>query len=165
VVSIAAALAAFACSAAPLHAPPYPGHAPGLGRLPWVAGAPPSLGLVGLVWYWPRAWANVHSARIYTGGTTPGGGNGPNMKILWVFTAPAAKRAYTRAGGGDLVVQGARLDAPGKTRQRFASITYAGQNGAPSFASIVDLPAAGCWRLRLSTGGLRATVTFLAVSG
>jgi hypothetical protein len=164
VVPIAAALAALACSAAPLHAPPYPGHAPGLGYLPWVSGSPASLGLVGLVWYWPHAWADVHRARIYTSGETPGG-HGASMKILWVFTSPAAKRAYTRAGGGGLIVQGTRLDGPGRTWQQFSPVSYAGQNGTPSWASIVDLPAAGCWRLRLSTGGLRATVTFLAVSG
>jgi hypothetical protein len=157
--------AALVCSAALLHPGPYPGHASGLGQLPWVSGQPASLGLVGLVWYWPRAWADVHRARIYTGGTTPGGHGGPNMKILWVFTSAAAKRAYVRGGGGDLIVQGRRLDGVGKTWQRFVPIGYAGQDGAPSFASIIDLTSAGCWRLRLSAGALHATVDFLAVTG
>jgi hypothetical protein len=159
--ALAAALAALACAAPPVHPAPYPSHAPGLGRLPWVEGTPASLGLVGLIWYWPRSWNNVHTARIYTHGTSPGG-HGPSMKILWAFLSARAKRAYR---GGDLVVRGQRLDGPGTTRQRFTSIGYQGQNGAPSFASIIDLPTAGCWRLRLTAGPLRATVDFLAVSG
>jgi hypothetical protein len=160
--AIAAALAALICSAAPVHVGPYPAHAPGLGQLPWVRGTPTSLGLVGLMWYWPSAWSDVHTARIYTRGTTPGG-NGPSMKILWAFLSPVSKRLYARSGGGDLIVQTRRLDGPGKTWQRFVPIGYAGQNGAPSFASIVNLPTAGCWRVRLTAGGLRATVDFLAV--
>jgi hypothetical protein len=161
VLHLAAVLAALTCSAAPVHTEPYPGAAPGLGSLPWVRGAPASLGLVGLIWYWPDAWRDVHTARIYTGGETPGG-NGPNMKVRWAFLSQRAKRLYA---GGDLIVQGRRLDGSGHTWQRFVPIGYAGQNGAPSFASIIDLPSAGCWRLRLSAGGLRATVDFLAVSG
>jgi hypothetical protein len=43
------------------------------------------------------------------------------------------------------------------------AISYSGQNGAPSYASIVDVPTAGCWRLRLSTGTLRASVVLQAV--
>ena len=161
--AIAAAVAALTCSAAPVHAGPYPANAPGLGQLPWVRGTPTSLGLVGLIWYWPSAWSDMHAARIYTHGTTPDG-NGPSMKILWAFLSPTSKRLYARNGGGDLIVQGHRLDGAGKTWQRFVPIGYTGQNGAPSFASIINLTSTGCWRLRLSTGGLHATVDFLAVS-
>lgn len=159
--ALAAAVAALACAAAPVHPAPYPAQAPGLGGLPWVRGTPASLGLVGLIWYWPKAWSGINTARIYTHGATPGPGNGPSMKILWAFLSPRARRSYS---GGDLVVRGRRLDGPGRTAQRFAPISYAGQNSAPSFASIVDLPVAGCWRLSLSADGLRATVDFLAVS-
>ncbi|MGH2970791.1 MAG: hypothetical protein ACRDLE_01405 [Gaiellaceae bacterium] len=157
--ALAALLAALACAAPPVHPAPYPAHAAGLGGLPWVRGKPASLGLVGLIWYWPKSWADVHTARIYTHGRSAGG-HDPSMKILWVFLSPRAKHSYS---GGDLVVQGRRLDGPGTTRQRFASVGYQGQNGAPSFASIIDLPTAGCWQLRLSADGLRATIDFLAV--
>jgi hypothetical protein len=157
----AASPAPAACPAARVHYTPYPGRAPGLGQLPWVAGTPASLGLVGLLWYWPADWRarRVRPARIFTGGEVRAGG--PSTKILWVFLSGSAARRYA---GGDLVVQGLRLDGPGRTRQRFASIGYAGRNGAPSFASIVTLPAAGCWRLRLASGGLRASVVVQAVS-
>jgi hypothetical protein len=157
-----ASSASAACPAALVRYAPYPGRAPGLGRLPWVAGTPSTLGLVGLLWYWPEDWKTrrVEPARIFTGGEVRAGG--PSTKILWAFLSPSAKRRYA---GGDLVVQGRRLDGPGRTWQRFASIGYAGQKGAPSFASIVTLPVSGCWRLRLSAGGLHAAVVVRAVRG
>jgi hypothetical protein len=65
--------------------------------------------------------------------------------------------------GGRLVVRGRRLDRPGSFRQEFSAISYGGQQGAPSYASIVDVPSAGCWQLQLSTGTLRASVVFQAV--
>ena len=82
------------------------------------------------------------------------------MKILWVFLGRSAKGR----GGVQLVVRGRRLDKPGSFRQAFAAVFYSGQQGAPSYASIVDVPTAGCWRLQLSTGTLRSSVLFQAVT-
>jgi hypothetical protein len=149
------------CSAALVHFTPYPGEGVGLRQLPWVRGASDGLGLVGLIWYWPQAWREqqIDRALIYPGGTTPNGGS---TKILWAFLTPKARRAYT---GGPLTVRGERLDAPGKTWQRFVPIAYAGQNSAPSFASGITLPAEGCWRLHLGSGALHATVVFEATAG
>jgi hypothetical protein len=148
------------CGASVVHYTPYPGGAAGLGQLPWIRGTSAGLGLVGLLWYWPQAWREqqIDGALIYPGGTTPSGGN---TKILWAFLSPKAKRAYA---GGPLIVKGERLDAPGKTWQRFVPIAYAGQNGAPSFASGITVPSEGCWRLQLGAGGLHATVVFQATS-
>jgi hypothetical protein len=42
-------------------------------------------------------------------------------------------------------------------------IAFSGQTG-PSFASIVDVPEPGCWRLDLSTGQLRASLVLLAIT-
>ena len=84
-----------------------------------------------------------------------------NTKILWAFLSEKAKRTFA---GGDLVVKGTRLDGPSSTWQRFAGIGYAGQNGAPSFASIIVLPSDGCWRLQLGAGGLHASVVFEATT-
>jgi hypothetical protein len=138
----------------------YPGTGEGLSGLPWVRGEPPDAGLVGLLWYWPQDWQRRHlrEARIFTGGVAPAG---YNVKILWAFLAPSAKDR----GGGELVVEGDRLDGPGAFRQEFAAIGYAGQRGAPSYASIIDVPRPGCWRLTLTTGDLRASVDFRAVRG
>jgi hypothetical protein len=55
------------------------------------------------------------------------------------------------------------LDRPGKFRETFSAISYTGQEGAPSWASSLDLPTPGCWRLRLSSGELRAFVDIRAV--
>jgi hypothetical protein len=148
------------CRAARVHYTPYPGGASGLTTLPWVRATSAGLGLVGLLWYWPSEWRDqgVDHALMYPGGQAPGGA--PNMKVLWAFLSPKAKRLVR----GRLIVQGQRLDGPGKTWQQFAPIGYAGQNGAPSFASIIVLPAEGCWKVRLSAGAAHATVVFQATT-
>lgn len=64
-----------------------------------------------------------------------------------------------------LAVEGRRLDGAGTFRQAFAAISDEGQDGAPSYASIIDVPELGCSRLNLSTGNLRAPVVFRAVRG
>jgi hypothetical protein len=146
------------CATARVRYTPYPGGDRRLDALPWVRGEPARTGLVGLLWYWPFEWRQrgVRAARIYTGGSAAAG---YSTKILWVFTARSARgRGATR-----LAVRGRRLDAPGSFRQEFAAVSYAGQRGAPSYASIVDVPSAGCWRLELSTGSLRASLNFQAV--
>jgi hypothetical protein len=114
---------------------------------------------VGLLWYWPPEWGHRHltEPRIYTGGEAP---QGWSTKILWVFLAGSRSRAEDR-----LTVRGRRLDGPGAMRQRFAAIGYAGQHGAPSFASIIDIPRPGSWRLQLSSGELRGTVDLRAIRG
>ena len=53
--------------------------------------------------------------------------------------------------------------AKGTFRETFSAISYAGHEGAPSWASSLDLPTPGCWRLRLSSGKLRAFVDIRAV--
>ena len=94
--------------------------------------------------------------RIPTGGETPWGSS---TKILWVWVGSAARSR----GGGEVVVTGRRLGGRERFRQTFVAVSYAGQRGAPSFASIVDVPRPGCWQLALSTGKLRAHVIMRAV--
>jgi hypothetical protein len=148
------------CPAAIVHLAPLPGVAGSLGRLPWVGATPSAQQLVGLLVYWPDEWRaqKVSRATIYTGGHTPAGT--PNMKILWVFLAPQAK---TAPDAGKVVIKGRRLDGPGKSWQQFVAISYSGQNRAPSYASIVDLPTAGCWQLDLRAGSLHGTTVFRAI--
>jgi hypothetical protein len=152
------AQAGAACKPARVQYTPYPGGDRRLAKSVWVRGEPRTAGLVGLLWYWPENWqqSRLRSARIFTGGVAPAG---YSTKILWAFLAPSAKGR----GGPRLVVRGRRLDGPGSFRQEFAAISYQGQRGAPSYASIIDVPRPGCWRLQLSTGGLRASVVFRAV--
>ena len=61
-------------------------------------------------------------------------------------------------------MQGTRLDAPGSFTHRFGAISYGGQRRAPSFASIIDVPKAGCWRLDVSTAKLSASVVVRALT-
>ena len=156
----ATAMKGASCTPALVHFTPYPGGAPGLTTLPWVRTTSAGLGLVGLLWYWPTQWRDqgIDRALIFPGGHAPPSGS---TKILWAFLAPKAKRLVS----GSLIVQGQRLDAPGKTWQRFAPIAYDGQNGAPSYASIIVLPAEGCWKVRLSAGAAHANVVFQATTG
>jgi len=67
-----------------------------------------------------------------------------------------------RNWGGVLELTGIRLDAQGSFMQQF---TLAG--GVPGdravFPSIVDVPAAGCWLLRLRTGRLAGVLVVRAV--
>jgi hypothetical protein len=142
-----------ACDPPRVHYTPYAGGDRRLDGIPWIEGT--DSGLVGLLWYWPKEWRH-REARIFTGGVAP---QGYSAKLMWVFLDPEAKDR----GGAELLVEGRRLNGPGRIRERFAAIGYAGQQGAPSYASIVDLPKPGCWRLTLTTGDLRATVDMRAV--
>jgi hypothetical protein len=125
----------------------------------WLRGRPASSGLVVVLAYWPQEWRRrrVRDARIYTGGEMP---QGWSTKAMWAFLGSAQRNR----GGEELVVRGTRLDARGRFTQRFAAIGDAGQNGAPSFASIVDVPKAGCWRLDVSTATLRSSVVVRAIT-
>ena len=148
------------CVPARVNYTPYGGGDRQLDHTAWVGGAPGRYRLRGLLWYWPESWRKqqVDRARIYVGGEAP---QGWTTKILWAFLGEAAK---TRAAG-HLAVRGRRLDGRGSFTQRFAAIGYDSQDGAPSFASIVDVPKPGCWRLQLTTGRVRVSVVFRAVRG
>lgn len=136
------------------HDKPYPGANRDLHGIPWIEGKP--TGLVGLLGYWREAWGRSREARIFTGGVAP---EGYSAKVLWVFLAPAARDR----GATELMVRGRRLDGGGRFRDTFAAIGFEGQRGEPSYASIIDVPLPGCWRLTLTTGELRATVDLRAV--
>jgi hypothetical protein len=139
---------------------PHPGHGDGLSQIPWIRAEPRASGLVALLWYWPQEWQREHlrETRIFTGGVAPAG---YNVKVMWVFLSHSA----VGRAGSELVVDGRRLDGPGRFKDSFAAIGYAGQREAPSYASIIVVPEPGCWRLNLSSGALRAHADFRAVKG
>lgn len=144
------------CAPPRVNRTPYPGGDERMHGIPWIRGRPRSHGLVGLLWYWPDEWDNVGRAQVFTGGVAPAG---YSAKVLWAFLDPSAR---DRAGG-ELVIEARRLDGPGRRRDTFAAISYEGQEGAPSYASIIELDRPGCWRLFLTTGDLRAHVDVRAV--
>ena len=151
--------AAAGCPLSPVHYDAYGGGDLSMDRTPWLRGRPAASGLAALLWYWPREWADGHrnGATIYTGGEMP---QGWSTKVLWTFVG----RAQRGRGGHELVVKGTRLDAHGAFTQRFGAISYRGQRRAPSFASIIDVPKAGCWRLDVATARLRASVVVRAIT-
>jgi hypothetical protein len=148
------------CPATTVHYTRHAGLGEQLGSLPWIGGSPAAQQLVGLLWYWPEAWRAEGRAKatIYSGGRGPDGRT--TMKILWIFLAPKARSA---PGAGQVVIKGHRLDGAGTSWQRFVEISYRGQNGVP-YASTVDLPSPGCWRVDLSAGPLHASTVFEAIS-
>jgi len=150
-----------ACRTMRIQYRPYPGDIRGVGRIPWIRGEPAGTRPVALLWYWPTSWTRHHIrvARIFTGGIAPAG---YNVKVLWTFLAPAARGR----GGRDLIVRGHQIDGPGSFRAGpFSVIGNAGQRGAPSYASIIDVPHPGCWRLSLRTGRLAAQFEVWAIRG
>ena len=108
-----------------------------------------------------QSWTRRHlrEARIFTGGVAPAG---YNVKILWTFLAPLARSRAVR----NLVVQGHQLDGSATFRQQpFSRISSTGQRGAASYASIINVPHPGCWRLDLKSRGLSGHIQFRAVPG
>jgi hypothetical protein len=97
----------------------------------------------------------VRTARIFAGGKAPAG---YSTKILWTVV-PASGFA---PAGPRLTVRGVQLDGDAAFAQEFGGISFSGQRG-PAYASIVDVPEPGCWRLELSSGRLRASLVVLAV--
>jgi hypothetical protein len=109
---------------------------------------------------WVRAGSVTGNVFAYSGSTlmdgrvnssdglvlyTHGGTGNPAMKILWTIRRP----------GRWLTLRGTRLDAPGVFAQRW--------RGAREVPSIVNVPAAGCWRLSLDSGKTRASFVVAAV--
>jgi len=88
----------------------------------------------------------VDGLRIYAGGKAP---DGATMKILWTV---ASRRA-----GGSLALTARRIDGRGLVERVFPPA------GGGQFPSIVNLPAAGCWRVSVRTGSARATFVVRAI--
>jgi hypothetical protein len=150
--------AAASCPVSQVRYDAYGGGDHSMDRTPWLAGRPAGSGLAAMLWYWPSEWtrARRRGAAIYTGGEMP---QGWSTKVLWTWLGPAQRGR----GGRRLTVRGTRLDAHGSFTQRFGAISYGGQDRAPSFASIIDVPSTGCWRLDASTAELRASVVVRAL--
>jgi hypothetical protein len=96
---------------------------------------------------WP--WQSSGPASL----TTHGHDGDRNMKVPWWVD---------RSWRGSLELTGIRLDADGRFEQQFT--IAGGVSGDRSvFPSIVDVPAAGCWLLRLRTGRLAGVLVVRAV--
>jgi hypothetical protein len=84
-------------------------------------------------------------------------GRGPdyNANVLWWVS---------RNWGLALELRGIRLDGAGTFRQEFpAAYAHDGPQDEMAFPSTVDVPAAGCWLLRLRTGAVAGVLVVRAV--
>jgi hypothetical protein len=98
-------------------------------------------------------WPWYSTARL----ATHGHDGDANMKIPWWVR---------RNWGRSLELVGTRLDAAGSFRQAFpAANTHDGPQNQMVFPSIVDIPAAGCWLLRLRTAKLAGVIVVRAFNG
>jgi hypothetical protein len=146
IVTLLGAVAVSPCASSPVHYRPYPGVGAGLARVPWISTS--NGAFYGHLFYvegtpWRRS--KPHRARIFT--TLLRRNIAP--KVLWV----SRRGART----GRLVIHGRRLDALGSFTWRQS---YRSRGQFPSF---VEIPAAGCWRVTVSSGGSSGSVVFEAV--
>jgi hypothetical protein len=146
------------CKPARVRYGPNPGPLPVTDGLPWVAGGPRASGLIALFWFWPPEWLErrVPRARIYARGAGP---KGLNMKVMWTF-ADAASR---HRAGAEISIRGRRFGGRGRYSETFPAVGSGGPDDAQSYATIIDLPRPGCWRLTATTGSLDGWVDIRAV--
>jgi hypothetical protein len=132
------------CAATTVHyQPARSGTATGVSG-PWVAST--NSAFRGYLFYvGATRWARTKPQRAHI--FTTKGHARVYPKVLWL-----ALGASTTA----ISIRGTRLDHPGA----FAS-TYSGVGGG-QYPSYVEVPTAGCWRVSVSSGSLRGSVTFLA---
>jgi hypothetical protein len=149
---LAAALVSLVCAATPVHGEPFP-KSGGLSQLEWVQATPHSAGLVGMLFAFDEGISgDPPRLTLWAGGKAPG--KGPSQKILWVIRnrgeSPTIVVRGTQVGGSDTFVQ--RFHAVGATEPQ-----------GTSYASIVNAPHAGCWRLDVSSGRVKGSVVVQVV--
>ena len=135
-----------ACPASHVHYVSYPGVGTGLERVPWIETSNGAFyGHLFYVGGTPWRLSKPVGAHIFT---TVKQGN-VNPKVLWISRRGAAT--------GHLVIRGRRLDAPGTFATRRPYV------GGYQFPSYVEIPAAGCWRVTISSARVSGSVVFVAV--
>jgi hypothetical protein len=122
---------------------------PRFGGVVWMPASPRSSGIAAVLFV--STLPGAETAVIYAGGRAP---EGWNTKFLWWSPAP----------GSSLRLLGTRLDRPGSFEQveHTAYGTTPPVTG-PVFPSIVDIPAAGCWAVKVASGNRAGLVVFQAV--
>jgi hypothetical protein len=147
---LAALLASVVCAATPVHGEPLP-KSGGLSQLKWVQATPHRAGIVGMLFAFDAQISGVPPMfSLWAGGKAPP--PGPNQKILWIVRNTHAT--------GTLVVRGRNL-ATGETfRDSFNRVFDASPAPAEGreYASIVNVPHAGCWRLDVVSGGAKGSL-------
>ena len=118
---------------------------PRFGDVTWMPTMPARNGIVAIRFV--STLPGADRAVVYAGGSAPAGWA---TKFLWWSPRP----------GRNVALAGWRLDADGTFGQLFPA---AGADEGAVYPSIVDIPAAGCWAVRVSIGGRAGLVVFEAV--
>jgi hypothetical protein len=147
---LAATLAA-PCPATPVHVDPLP-QSGSLAPLRWVQATPYRAGIVGMLFAYDKQLeddALRPTFALWAHGVAPGGWN---TKILWIVRNVHAQGLFT--------LRGRELAGTRTFRARFSRVTDASAQPAQGneYASIVKVPAAGCWRLDVSSGSARGSL-------
>jgi hypothetical protein len=146
IVTLLGATAVSPCPASHVHYGADPGVERGLRSIPWIATSNGAFH-AHLFYFGGTPWgiSKPRSARIFTTVVQ----RPINPKVLWI----SRRGART----GRLLIRGRRLDALGSFtwRQSYRS--------GYQFPSYVEVPAAGCWRVTVSSGGSSGSVVFEAV--
>lgn len=136
-----------ACVAARAYSTASPPTAGGPRGVPWMRAGR----VVGYLYGYGETLQRLSPGRaaLFAGGT---GSKGEAMKVLWA----------ARGGRSVVTVAGDRLHAPGSFLQSFSSVGVIGSGDWVYYASIVDLPEAGCWRLTIGPSRWRSRFALLA---
>jgi hypothetical protein len=154
---LAAVALAGSCAATPVHGEPLPQSGSLLAQLPWVQATPSRAGIVGMLFgYDPKLETGLERPEfaLWARGVAPAGWS---TKILWIIRNVHATAAIT--------IRGSELGGRGRFRQEFRIVFDHSpeRTAGRMYASIVRIPAAGCWRLDVSSGRVRGSLVVRAV--
>jgi hypothetical protein len=131
---------------------------PALGTLngSWVQPNPASTQIWGYLW----EEGEILNGRfaVYVGGVNPS--TGYSQKVLWGMPSTASHEQMLRAR---LTLSGVRLSPrPKASFVQHLSGAYSGDTQGQLFPSILKVPRAGCWKLSLQTGNIKASIVVRA---
>jgi hypothetical protein len=155
--ALAALIASVACAATPVHGEALP-QSGSLSGTKWVQASPHRSGIVGMLFaYDAKISGDPPRFSLWAGGAAPS--PGPNQKILWIVRNTHAATS--------IVVRGFEIGGMDGFKQHFNEVGDASAKPAKGreYASIVNVPHAGCWRLAVSTGGAQGSFTVQVVDG
>ncbi len=148
ILLLASALAgsnAQSCPATAVHLDQLP-QAGDLSDLRWVQAQPLRAGIVGMLFAWDPALQNDPTRPTFALHARGRGPNGASAKVLWIIRNSRVS--------GTLTIRGSELGGSATFRQQFQVVYDASAHPAKGFeyASIVNVPFAGCWRLSVQSG-------------
>ena len=128
----------------------HPSGHPRFGDVRWLPATPSSSGIAAVLFV--TTVPGTTNAIVYAGGRAP---QGAATKFLW----------WSPRAGASLRLVGQRLDGSGAfTQTEQVAIGVTPPVTGPSFPSIVNVPAPGCWAVVAETGGRAGLVVLRAIA-